>query len=375
MSENYYDILGVPKTASDDEIKKAFRKLAVETHPDKHPGDKAAEERFKKINEAYSTLSDKDKKQAYDAQQSNPFANGQTFTNGGNPFGEGFTSNFGFGGADMAEDILRNFFNQRASSHFNERRSSSFEEENLNLRVKLNITFEEAYTGTTKTISYNATEKCEECNGEGYDKHSKFIRCPECSGQGYTVAYEETFFGQRERKKVKCKACNGTGNRHEKQCTSCKGSGVKMKLKTIKTNIPAGAYDGMEMRAAKNGNTSKAGRTGDLYIVVGVPSISSDGKLKRTSGQTIETNMTVSYYELLTGAERSIKLPDGTEKRFRIPANMSLKSQLKLNGCGFKMVNDQQHGDLIVNLNLEQLSNLTPKQKELLKKFDESIKR
>lgn len=373
MSENYYDILGVSKTATDDEIKKAYRKLAVETHPDKHPGDKQAEEKFKKINEAYSTLSDKEKRSQYDAQQSNPFNNGG-FARGENPFG--FTTSFNFsGGEDVAEEILKNFFNQRASAHFNERRSANYEEENLNLRIKLNISFEEAYTGVRKTISYNINDKCEVCNGEGYDKSSKFIKCPQCNGQGYTVKLEETFFGQRERRKVKCKACNGTGNRHESVCKACHGTGTKAKLKTISTNIPAGAFDGMELRAAQNGNISKSGKIGDLYIVIGVPSVSTDGKMKRTSGPNIETDMTVSYYELLTGAERVIKLPNGIEKRFKIPANMSLKSQLKLNGCGFKIVNEQRYGDLIINLSLEKLKNLTNEQKELLKKFDDSIKR
>ncbi len=367
MSKSYYDILGVSKIATDDEIKKAYRKLAVEMHPDKHPGDKAAEDNFKKINEAYATLSNKEKRKLYDMQQAGP-----------QPSADGsysFTSNFNYSG-DAVDDLINKFFKDRSSAYFNQKKSAVNNEENLNIKVKVSVTFEEAYTGCQKSISYNIKEKCSACDGNRYDKSSKCIKCPNCNGAGFTVEYVESFFGQRERKRVQCSHCNGTGFRHEKECSKCKGTGSTTKMKTIQINIPAGAAEGMELKAAKCGSQSKNGSVGDLYIIVSVPNISSDAKFKRLDGNDMETNISISYYELLCGSEKSVKLPNGSEKRFKIPTNMPLKTQLKLNGCGFPSLHKgSDPGNLLININLERLTNLTDEQKELLKKFDESIKR
>lgn len=280
----------------------------------------------------------------------------------------------------IAEELLKNFFSRNASEHFRERRSSVYEEEeNLNVKVKLSISFEEAFSGAKKTIAYSTSCRCAACDGNGYSRSSKFIKCPQCNGQGYTIKVEETFFGQYAPKKVICKSCRGTGNRHETPCGSCGGSGLRQSTKTVSVNIPAGAYDGMELRVARGGNSSKSGKVGDLYILICAPDASPDGRLKRaTPGQNIRTSVTVSYYELLVGAEKCVTLPDGTEKRFRLPANTPLKSQLKLKGCGFRLIargpNDPERGDLIISLDLETPKSLTERQMALLKKFDDSLR-
>ena len=362
MQENYYDILGVSKTASEDEIKKAFRKLAIQYHPDKHPNDKAAEEKFKKVNEAYSVLSDKAKRQEYDNRASSPFSsvNATDFS--------GFSANM----SDL-DDVINAFFNRRSSSHFSSRRNEA--RENLNIHVSLHVSFEEAYSGVQKTISYNFKETCKECSGEGYDKSSKSIKCPQCNGQGFTFVTEDTFFGKREKRKIKCSQCNGKGIRHEKICSSCKGSGTTVKLHSIRTTIPAGAYDGLELRATKEGSHSKTGEIGDLYISVFVPNISSNGKFKRDeNGVDIKTELEISYYELMAGAEKDISLPNGEIRTIKIPEGLSLDSKLKLKDLGFPSIDKKRRGDIFITIKLKKVGKLTNEQKELLKKFDESLK-
>ena len=370
MSENYYDILGVSKTASEDEIKKAFRKLAIETHPDKHPGDKSAEEKFKKINEAYTTLSDKDQRAKYDATLNNPFGGQENQFN--------FGSSFSFSANDMMDDMFKSFFNGRSNSYFHEKKAQA-QPENLSVKVSIKISFEEAYCGVVKEISYNVYDTCPTCGGNGYDKNSKFIKCPNCKGQGFTIAIEETFFGKRERRKVRCNACNGAGNRHEKECSACKGKGRIIKMKTVRISIPAGAYSGMELKAPGSGSKSKDGRTGDLYILVNTVNQTSDGRLRRAAidPQSIETDVNLSYYELLCGSERTVRLPNGEEKTFKIPPNTSLESTLRLKCCGFKFpngpMNGKSSGDLFIHMSLEKIQSLTEEQRELLKKFNESL--
>ena len=365
MNENYYDILGVSKNASENDIKRAYRKLAVKNHPDKHPGDKTIEEKFKKINEAYATLSDKEKRAAYDNAQASPFGRST------------FTASDG----RNVDDILNKFFND-GGFNFNEfvhdkqkqSRTVHADDENLNIKIGISISFEEAYTGCKKTISYTIKDACTACDGTGYDKTSKVISCPDCNGRGFNVV-NDSLFGFSEKKKIHCKSCKGSGVRREKPCHECGSSGTKTVTKNVSINVPAGISDGTELRAANCGSVGRFGERGDLYIVIHVPQYSSNGVFSRAAGQNMESVVNVSYYELLCGTEKEIRLPDGSVKRYKIPENCRPNAKIKLRGCGFKALKGAQDGDLIIEIALERVNQLTEEQKELLKKFDESLKR
>lgn len=368
MNENYYDILGVSKNASENEIKRAYRKLAVKNHPDKHPGDKTIEEKFKKINEAYATLSDKEKRAAYDNAQASPFGR-STFTSSDSRNVDDIFKQF-FGGAGGGFNF-EEFMNGGRSQ---QQRTVHADDENLNIRIGINISFEEAYTGCKKTIAYTIKDNCTACDGTGYDKSSKVINCPDCNGRGFNIV-NDSFLGYSEKKKAPCKSCKGTGVRREKPCSECGSSGTKTVTKNVSINIPAGISDGTELRAANCGSVGRSGR-GDLYIVVHVPQYSANGVFSRTIGQNMESVVNVSYYELLCGAEKEIQLPDGSVKRYKIPENCRPNAKIKLRGCGFKALKGGlTDGDLIIEVSLERVRQLTAEQKELLKKFDESLKR
>lgn len=378
MSENYYDILGVSKTASEDEIKKAFRKLAIETHPDKHPGDKAAEEKFKKVNEAYSVLSDKSKRDQYDAQLNNPFA-------GGRPGASTFQGNFN---PNDLNDIFNNFFNHSPFGNpftddgpsFNSgRRSQNYEEvEELNVTLGIRITFEESYCGGRKDITFKSNDLCDQCNGTGWDKSSKFVKCDRCKGVGYTVEVERSMFGRPTQRRVICPDCNGKGNHYEKRCSHCHGSGRIEKEKTISINIPAGAYQGMDLRVQGLGRISKSGKRGDLFLMISVPKSSANGVFYREEGFHLNSKLNLTYYDLICGSTQKIVLPNGVEKTFKVPENIKVGEVIRLKNCGFKLLtgnlNSQTNGDLLITICLKPTGKLTDEQKELLKKFNDSLK-
>ena len=371
MSENYYDILGVSKKATEAEIKKAYRKLAIELHPDKHHGDKTAEEQFKKVNEAYCVLSNKDKKDEYDAKlaaEEKYASMRQTF--GGNP-GGGFNFN------DF-QSMFEAAFSSRPGSRFNHSYSNFKEEptESNDVKIGVHITFEEAYTGTDKTLTYNVKMPCDKCDGTGYDKKSKMIKCPNCNGQGYTVVMNDAFFGERDKIKIKCKHCNGKGIRHKDTCHACNGHGYGVTKKTIRINIPAGSYTGAELRVKDYGSVSANGTAGNLFITITVDSTSKNGIFSR-SDQDLIANIQMSYYDMLCGAEKELEFPDGTIKKFKIPAGIKPGNVIKLKGLGFKYLesgpNGITHGDVKINVELEQLSELTEEQRELLKTFNDAV--
>ena len=380
MSENYYDILGVSKTATEEEIKKAYRKLAIESHPDKHPGDKAAEERFKTINEAYATLSDKSKRAEYDAQSSaRSNFNGFNGFNGfrssqENPFDGSRPFNF----EEFQSMFNATFGNRGADTRFNHSYSNFAKEpeEQNDIRLHINISFEEAYTGTTKVLTYNVKMPCEACEGTKYDKKSKVIKCPNCHGQGYTVVLNDNLFGEKERVKMKCKHCGGKGLRHEKPCKACNGQGFGVTKKTVRFNIPAGVYTGSELRVADYGSVGLNGKKGDLYISISVAEKSKNGVFSR-AGQDMTASIDMSYYDMLFGSEKELEFPDGSVKKFKIPANIKPGNIIKLKGLGFKLVdgdsNSENRGDVKITVDLETLSSLSDEQRELLKKFDDSV--
>lgn len=377
MSENYYDILGVSKTASEEEIKKAFRKLAIETHPDKHPGDKTAEEKFKKINEAYSVIGDQTKRKEYDAAQQNPFRRGQM---GGNFHGgvrpEDIESMFAnvFNGFKGFENFA-NFTNGPETFTSNNRK----QEDDLNIHVKIPISFEDSYTGISKTISYNSTEPCSECNGTGFDENSKFVTCEKCNGKGTINMYERKMFGQAFLTKITCPVCDGKGHHKEKKCSKCGGTGTQPNKNTITINIPAGSYNGMELRLKGYGKLSKTGMKGDLFIILDIPKYSVNGVFSRKDDFNLETNIQLSYYELLSGKSQDLTLPNGTTISYKIPDNIKIGDVIKIKNKGFRLLSGsllgRTNGDILITVNLKPTGKLSKDQLNLLKKFDDSLKK
>lgn len=355
MNKNYYDILGVDKNASEKEIKNKYRKLAIKYHPDKNQGNKEAEEKFKEISEAYDTLSDEKKRREYDEQLNNPF--------GGKRHNSGFNANFN------ANDIFNQFFGGNPFSAFNDDNvnSSNKKQENLNLKLKVFISFEDSFTGCQKQIRYTRNNSCPEC--------SKNI-CKECSGRGYTEHIQRTPFGAA-RSMVNCKSCNGKGYKINLSCTHCGGLGFKQEEVSFSINVPKGTYDGMELRCKGKGKIGTNGNVGDLFIVISVPRESSDGKFIRHEGFNLTTFVNVSYYDLLFGCEKEILLPNKEVKKFKVPERHDLSKPLRIKNNGFKIMgglSNQENGDLIILITLDYPNNITNEQKELLQKFNNSVK-
>jgi molecular chaperone DnaJ len=361
MSKDYYKILGVAENASDKDIKSAYRKLAIKYHPDKNKNDKNAEEKFKEISEAYDTLSDKSKRDQYNQQRKNPFGGG-SFHNSGNGFNPADIFNQFFGG------------NFSGASSFNER-AQNFNE-NLNLKIRINISFEDSYNGCVKDISYNKFVKCKHCNGIRYDTNSKAKSCQRCNGSGYIINYVNTFFG-RTRETIKCPECDGLGKTYEKKCNHCHGSGKNNEYVSFNIRVPQGAYNGMELRIQGKGNESKNG-VGDLFIVLNVPDKSLDNKFLRTNSFDLFTEVEISYYDLLIGTEKEVILPNNTKKKFKVPKNHDLRKSMRIKDAGFKLLtgglNSKENGDLIISLYLKSINNLSDEQIKMLKAFDDSIK-
>jgi len=353
--EDFYKILGVNKNATQDEIKAAYRKLAIKYHPDKNPGDKNAEEMFKKVSVAYDTLSDKDKRQKYD---NGGFDNAH-FNSGFNGHGFG-----GFGGFNP-DDIFREFFGGGDPfAGFHQQRSST--DLPKDIEVSIQVTFEEALKGCTKNIRLRMKDPCPDCHGRGYDNNSKTEICPACKGR------KRSIFGT-------CSTCNGEGVIHTNPCRKCGGSGIYgSSEKSMKINIPQGAFSGLRMRIPGQGewNKSKTIR-GNLFILVNVSKYSSDGKFyKIDNSLNIGMDLEISYFDYLSDKVFSIKSPlNNNEIKFKIPKNIKIGECTKLPGLGFKNLNGQGTGDLLIKILLKPIKNLTSEKLEALEKFNNLLER
>lgn len=364
---DFYEALGVKKNATQDEIKSAYRKLAIKYHPDKNPGDKNAEEMFKKVSIAYDTLSDPKKRADYD--------------NGGmnSPFGKNYNKSYSssFTSDVDINDIFNQFFkNSPFGSPFGDTSNwNTFRNmpENLDIKLMLNISFEEALNGTTKTINYKISKQCATCNGSGYDFRSNTKKCSFCNGSGYVKKMNLGSIVS-----VTCNNCRGKGIVYEKSCPECNGTKVKQEIREISINIPKGAYNHMQLRVAKGGNISKKTKQkGDLFIILNVAQTSKDGKFTRLGDSfDIGTTIELTYYDFVSKKPIIIKSPKGNDLKFSIPDNTKVGSAIRIRGQGFdfcpKTINDK--GDLIVTIQLKSVSNLTEKELNYLKEFDKSIK-
>lgn len=353
-NKDYYATLGLEKGASDDEIKKAFRKLAIKYHPDKNQGDKEAESKFKEINEAYQVLSDPEKKATYDRYGTVDFD--------GSGYGTG-----GFGGFDFSEmggfgDIFESFFGGGGSG-----RRRNGPQRGSDLEYTVNLTFEEAVFGVEKEISIDRSENCETCKGSGAKEGTSKKTCPTCNGQGQVRVQRQTPLGSFVSTST-CNNCNGTGSVIEEPCTSCHGRGHVRKTRKIKVNIPAGVDTGnvMPLRGQGNHGTND-GPAGDLYVRINVAS----SKTFVRKGNDIYIDSHISMGKAALGTEITVATVDGDVK-YTIPAGTQSGTLFRLKGKGVPRVNSSGRGDQYVKVIVDIPKNLNDKQKDALKAFMEA---
>lgn len=350
MKRDYYEVLGVARDASAQQIKSAYRKLAVESHPDRNPGDKAAEERFKEAAEAYSVLSDPDKRAQYDH------------------FGHAGLGGGGFGGFDPDvfadfSDILGDFFGF-GDIFGSSRRRRTHARRGSDLRYDLTIEFEEAVFGTRAKIKIPQERPCTECNGTGADPSVQQEVCHTCSGHGQ-VRFQQGFFSISRT----CSACHGTGKLIKKACDSCKGSGRLRKDKMLELKIPAGVETGSRLRVSGEGEGGiNGGPSGDLYVVL---SVKEHAFFKR-QGDNLYCEIPISITQAALGTEIRILTLEGEEK-LRIPEGTQTGTGFRLRGKGVVNINGLGRGDQLVKVVVQTPTKLTRRQRELLESLNEEL--
>jgi molecular chaperone DnaJ len=375
MSKDYYNTLGVGKDATDDEIKRAYRKLAHQHHPDKPGGDEA---KFKEVNEAYQVLSDKEKRDQYDQY-------GQTFeqaqSQGGgfsgfegfrdfSSFAEGFDFNFGSGsrsgrgGTSGFEDIFGDIFSQAGFGGGKRRGAKRYRGEDI--QVDVEITFSEMAEGIEREMELYKRVKCEKCQGEGVEPGSKKVECPTCEGEGQIKTNRRTILGTFQQVSV-CPDCQGEGKVPEMKCKKCGGDGRMREYEKIKIKIPAGIKDGQTIRLENMGEAGeKGGEAGDLYVNI---HILPDERFSR-EGDDIHSEIKISFSQAALGDKISVDTIGG-EVKLRIPAGTQSGEIFRLKGKGVKHLGHYGYGDHYVKIQLATPTHLTREQRELLERLQE----
>lgn len=360
MKRDFYEILGVSKGASADEIKKAYRKVAMQFHPDKNPGNKEAEEKFKEAAEAYEVLSDANKKQRYD-QFGHAGVGGAS---GGGGFGGGF------GGMRM-EDIFENFGDVFGDGFFGggggRTRSRGTGNRGSNLRVKVKLSYEDIVKGVNKTIKVKKYVRCDACAGAGAKDKSSIQNCNTCGGSGQVRKVQSTFLGQMQTVTT-CPTCNGDGSQIINKCSSCKGEGRVYGEDTISVDIPAGVQEGMQLSVSGKGNTGERnGYPGDLLIVI---EEEKHAELVR-EGNNVLYELHLSFPDAVLGVEAEIPTIGGRAK-IKIPAGTHAGKILRLKGKGFPSVNSYEKGDQLINVNIWTPQHLNAEEKQIIEKMKRS---
>ena len=352
---DYYDVLGVSKSADATEIKKAYRKLAMKYHPDKNPGDKEAEEKFKEINEAYEVLSDETKRRNYD-QFGHEGVNGQGFGGGG--FG-----GQGFGGFDdIFGDIFGDMFGGGFSGGGRQRRRGP--ERGSDIKQHINISFEEAAFGKKVQVKINRSEECDECHGSGAKPGTSKKTCPTCNGSGQVQSVQRTPFGNIASTRT-CSTCNGEGEVIDSPCNKCHGKGSIRKVKTIEVDIPAGIDEGQMIKLSGQGELgTRGGPRGDLYIVVSVQNHS----LFTREGYDVYLEMPITFAQATLGDKIQVPTLDG-KVEYAIPEGTQTGTVFRLKGKGIPKLRSNVRGDQYVKVTVEIPKKLNEKQKELVREF------
>ncbi|MGM9575074.1 MAG: molecular chaperone DnaJ [Oscillospiraceae bacterium] len=355
---DYYEVLGVQKGASEDELKKAYRKLAKENHPDLHPGDKNCEARFKEINEAYEVLSDPDKRAKYDQFGHAAFDPNQGFGGGG--FG-GFGDFSGFGGFG---DIFGDIFGFGGGGG----KSSNAPRKGDNLRANLNIKFEEAAFGVKKDVTVTRIEQCPDCKGSGCAAGTTAEVCPDCKGSGQVKTTQRTPFGMMQ-SNVQCSKCKGRGKIIHSPCPTCRGIGSIRRQHKVNINVPAGIDDGQTISLRGQGNAGlNGGPAGDLLVTI---LVQPHARFER-EGTSILLDQEISFAKAALGAEIEVPTLDGKVK-LTIPEGTQTGTMFRLKGKGVPYLRSTGRGDQFVTVRVVVPKGLNSNQKEALKAFAESL--
>lgn len=347
MKADFYETLGVQKGADEKELKAAFRKLAMQYHPDRNPDDAGAEMKFKEINLAYEVLKDPQKRAAYDRFGHAAFEQGM---GGGHP-------GFGHGGfADIFEDIFGDMMGRRG-------RSSGGRERGADLRYNMEITLEEAYTGRTAQIRVPTSVTCAECSGSGAKPGTQPVTCSMCAGAGRVRASQGFFSIERT-----CPQCHGRGQTIQDPCAKCAGQGRVTEEKALSVNIPAGIEDGTRIRLAGEGEAGlRGGPTGDLYIFLSV----KPHDLFQRDGADLYCKVPISMTTAALGGQFEVTSLDGTQTRVKVPEGTQNGRQFRLKGKGMPILRQPQLGDLYIQVAVETPQSLSKRQRELLEEFEQ----
>ena len=359
---DYYEVLGVSKDADDDALKKAYRKLAKKYHPDANPGDKEAEAKFKEASEAYSVLSDPQKRQQYDQFGHAAFEQG-----GGGAGGFGGFGGFDFGGQDMG-DIFGNIFGDIFGGGRSSRGRSG-PSRGANVRTAVRITFEEAVFGCEKEIEINFKETCSSCNGTGAKTGTSPQTCTKCNGKGKIMYTQQSFFGQVQNVQT-CPECGGTGKVIKEKCPDCYGTGYKTVRKKFKVSIPAGIDNGQCVRMAGGGEPGiNGGERGDLLV----EAVVSQHPIFKRQDTSIYSTVPISFARAALGGTIRIKTVDG-EVEYEVRPGTQTDTKVRLKGKGVPSLRNRNvRGDHYVTLVVQVPERMTQAQKEALKRFDEAM--
>lgn len=349
---DYYEVLEIAKGASQDEVKKAYKKLAKKYHPDMNPGDKAAEQKFKDVNEAYAVLSDPEKREKYDRFGHDAF-DPSSFA------GSGFGGFGGFSDFDLG-DLFGSFFGGGGS------RTRSGPARGEDLSYRLSIDFEEAAFGCKKNLEFTHTEQCEHCHGVGAENPADAETCPQCGGRGTVTVMRNIGFGSMQSTQT-CPRCSGKGRIVKKPCNACKGKGTVRKQKKLEVNIPAGIDNGQQIQLKGQGNAGElGGPPGNLYVNISV----RPHKVFERNGTLVYVDIPITFAEAALGAKISVPTVEGGEAEFSIPEGTQSGTVFSLRGKGIPFINNPKvRGDMRVTVTVEIPKGLTSKQKELLKQF------
>ena len=356
---DYYEILGVAKSANADELKKAYRKLAIQFHPDKNPGDKKAEEKFKELNEAYETVSDPQKRKMYDqfGHAASNMGGGQGPFGGAGGFGGAGSADFGDIFGDIFGDLFGGGGQGRGRSRGGRRARAG-----ADLETQVDITFEDAYKGVEKVITINKRVDCDTCHGSGAKAGTEAQTCKVCAGRG-EVTFQQGFFAVSR----PCTHCHGTGKVIEHPCTTCKGAGKVRKSSQLSVTIPAGIDTGQRLKLSNEGEAGDhGGPPGDLYIVINV----LDHDFFRRDGAEVICDIPITFAQAALGAEIDVPTLDG-KVSMKVPAGTQSHKTFRLKGKGLPHLGRGGRGDQMVRVMVEIPSRLTSEQADALRKFDE----
>ena len=358
--QDYYELLGVAKGASADEIKKAYRKMAMQYHPDRNQGDKEAEHKFKEISEAYEVLKDEQKRAAYDR-----FGHG-AFEGGRGGFGGG--AGGGFGGFDFGGGGFADIFDEMFGEFMGGRRGGggAASGRGQDLRYNMEIGLEEAFKGTQANVRVPTSVQCDGCNGSGAAAGTQPITCPTCQGHGKIRAQQGFFTIERT-----CPGCHGQGRVIKDACKTCGGAGRLRKEKTLQVNIPAGVEDGTRIRLAGEGEAGLRGAPpGDLYIFLAI----APHPIFQRDGANIHCRVPIPMTTAALGGTVEVPTIEGSRTKVTVPPGTQSGHQFRIKSKGMSVLRSQQRGDMYIQAVVETPVNLTKKQQELLREFDKAGK-